>query len=799
MIKNLPEELKLILLFLFNKIWTEGNIPEQWKIALLIPIPKFGKSERLLQSYRPISLLPCIGKVLERMVTNRLYWYVEKNLKLSGGQSGFRRRCNTSDQVARLEKVVRETYLEKSVCLVVFIDLKSAYDVVNHRILLNKLLEIGVKGQLLSYCASFLQERKFEVFYNGEKSDVKNANTGVPQGAAISPLLFNIFISDIPNVQGVTRTEYADDLAFIVKDKSITNATTKMQEAIDQFYQYITKNKQKINYQKTVGMIFTRKNVLPLPLKINGYNIDFVQEYKFLGITFDSPNLNYSKHINKIKADCISRINVMKAISHNKWGADREMLIKVYDALVASKLNFGAEFYSSACKTTLNTLNVIQNTCLAIAVGARKTSPINSLESETNRPPLEIQRMKIVIDYYNRHRNLPTTLNAVTELRRYMDHQILQPWTSSTPPPVLVRAHKHIINLNINELDINSIPLVNQRPPCQEFNEFDLFMKDIDMTGMNNREMNGIFINKTEIYNNHIKIYTDGSKTSSDQPKTGAAFVVPEINCVRSWKLPNISIMSAELFAIFMSIQWFQQETDYRRGVIFSDSLSSIMLLKNNTGKKPNIYKYKIHKIMDELTDDNREITVKWIPSHKGIIGNEKADKAAKTATNANIITIPNITKLDAKLIIKHKITNLWNELWHANVNVTNTGQHLLMIREKVGKWPWASSPNNRPQETIMARLRIGHCGLNNHLYRFGLTGSPLCNCGVPESVTHYLLECALHNNHRLTLCNVLAPHSVNMTLQNILGGGNYSSKVQKIIKNSVWQYIVNTGKNKSI
>jgi hypothetical protein len=217
----------------------------------------------------------------------------------------------------------------------VFIDLKGAYDGVNHRLLLEKLIKCGVRGKLLNYCQSFLKDRKFAVFYNGENSDTKNIRVGVPQGASISPLLFNIFLSDIPNFPGVTRTEYADDLALVVKGKSVLECTVIMQQALDTLYQYINVNKLQINCQKTVSMLFTRKRVAAMPLNVNQYNVTFVPNYKFLGVTFDSPDLNYKQHISDVKVQYLSRINIMKAISHNSWGADRLMLIRIYDALVS--------------------------------------------------------------------------------------------------------------------------------------------------------------------------------------------------------------------------------------------------------------------------------------------------------------------------------------------------------------------------------------------------------------------------------------------------------------------------------
>jgi hypothetical protein len=432
MLKGLPEDYLQYLLAFFNYVWVKGEIPNDWKVALLIPIHKFGKSEQLPGSFRPISLLSCLGKTLERMVGNRLNWFVETNNKLSASQGGFRRRCNTTDQVAR----ERETFIDKGVCLVVYVDSKGAYDRVDHALLLEKIYAFGIRGHLLAYSVAFLQGRHFQTLYNGEYSDKRPVGVGVPQGAAISPLFFNIFISDIPDVDGVVRAEYADDIAFVAKGENIQDCTLKLQRGLDSFYAYCQHNLLEINYQKTVAMLFTRRHVAPLPLIINRFPIDFVQSFRFLGITLDCPHLNWKAHINLLRETTLKRLNILKAVAHKDWGSDRLILLRVYTALILSKLNFGAEFYSSASDTSLKVLDCVQNAALRLCLSARQTSPICSVEVEAHIPPLALARERIVLSYFNNFRHLPAHLNVVRELSSHLDEQLIQPFTGTTPPPL---------------------------------------------------------------------------------------------------------------------------------------------------------------------------------------------------------------------------------------------------------------------------------------------------------------------------------------------------------------------------
>jgi ribonuclease HI len=796
MIKKLPLPYIEYMLNMFNKVWMTGNIPSDWKVGLLIPIHKLGKSPRLAESYRPITLLSCIGKTFEKMVVNRLYWYLENNNTFSASQSGFRHRLNTTDQIARLEKVIRDTYLGKEVCITVFIDLKGAYDKVHHAILLEKLRNKGVKGRLLNYYKNFLSGRTFKIIHNGEKTTESQVKIGVPQGASSSPILFNVHVSDIPETNGVIKTEYADDIAFIACGKTVREARLKIQSALDSFYAFTKTSKLEINYQKTVGMVFTRNNIVLEPININGYNIDYVNEFKFLGVVLDGPYLNWQKHINQVKTGCMSRLNVLKAVSHKDWGADKIMLIRLYKALILTKINYGREFYSTASKTALHALDTIQSAALRIAVGARQTSPILSLEVECGIMPLELQNNKVLLDYYNRFRHLPDNLQLVRELSDDIDHQMDRQWTSSTHPPLMVRAHKLRRQMQINEFDTYPVALVNIRPPWAVDTDIDSLLEDEPVNILPERIIQNLFATKMQQYIGYIKIYTDGSKNI--QGSTGAAYVVPEYKVVEQWKLPSLSsILTAELHAIYKAIQWFADQ-GHNRAIILTDSLSGVEML-NNTMGRPSIYKHIIIQIIEQLKAQGKTCKISWIPSHKGIDGNELADREAKSSLNINVITIANVPKRDMSKSIKLQTRDQWQEHWDTQSNLTNVGNHLRRVRTTVNHWPWTSIPSNRKLESMLGRLRIGHCGLRAHMYRFGMADGPLCECNLPETVSHYVMDCQEHTAQRNALVTALNSRSIVLSMKNVLGGGAYKLQDQRFIVNQMWRYICTTNKDKII
>ena len=138
---NLPQNKRQILLGIYNKLWKEGKVPDEWKIGLIIPILKPGKEAEIAKSYRPISLLSCLSKLFEKMVADRLTYLIETNNLLSPTQSGFRIRRSTIDPIIALEHEIRKTLVTKKTTIVVFFDLTSAFDSVDHIILLKTLVQ----------------------------------------------------------------------------------------------------------------------------------------------------------------------------------------------------------------------------------------------------------------------------------------------------------------------------------------------------------------------------------------------------------------------------------------------------------------------------------------------------------------------------------------------------------------------------------------------------------------------------------------------------------------------------------
>ena len=187
MLKHLGSSARRTLLSIFNKSWHLGTIPKKWKEAHIQPILKKGKDRRKLDSYRPISLLSCVGKLLERVVNTRLMWHLESLGFLADTQTGFREHRSTEDQLALLAQQIEDGFQEKKKTLAVFFDLSKAFDKVWRDGLLLKLLQTGVRGKMFKWIKNFLHDRTARVKLDGNFSKLVKLKEGVPP-VALSPM-----------------------------------------------------------------------------------------------------------------------------------------------------------------------------------------------------------------------------------------------------------------------------------------------------------------------------------------------------------------------------------------------------------------------------------------------------------------------------------------------------------------------------------------------------------------------------------------------------------------------------------
>ena len=296
---------------IFNSSFQEGIFPNLCKTAKVIPIFKNGPRDSV-NNYRPISLLPIFGKIMEKIMSVRLTNFLELHSILHPNQFGFRPGFSTSDSLISISETIRKSLDKKKYGCGVFIDLKKAFDTVNHTILIQKLEHYGIHDNALSWFMSYLKDRDQFVSVNSVDSDVNRIICGVPQGSVLGPILFLIYINDLPNISSKLKFFlFADDTNIFHDSDNYFTLERTMNKELKKLYQWLILNRLSLNISKTNFVIFSpiNKPKANVTLLINKHAITEASYVKYLGVLFDS-NLSFKHHINELSKKIARSIGI---------------------------------------------------------------------------------------------------------------------------------------------------------------------------------------------------------------------------------------------------------------------------------------------------------------------------------------------------------------------------------------------------------------------------------------------------------------------------------------------------------
>ena len=355
------------LCYIINKSLLNGIFPDKLKIVKVVPLHKGGSTEDL-NNFRPISLLSIFDKIIEKIMHKRLYHFLELHNVLFDNQFGFRKNNSTSYALMEITEKIKESIDNGKYGCGIYIDLRKAFDTVNHNILIKKLEHYGVRGILLEWFKSYLNERKQFVFMNGESSDIKYMACGVPQGSVLGPLLFLLYINDLPNISAKLKFFlFADDTNIYFESDDLLNVEKTVNKELKKLYLWLNVNRLSLNVSKTQYIIFhpynkpLRKHIT---IKINKKAITEKDHIKYLGVIIDS-HLNWKKQILSITKKMSRCIGIMCKLRHF---VTREMLKNIYYSLLYPHLVYAIEVWGSACAAEINKILVLQKRALRIII-----------------------------------------------------------------------------------------------------------------------------------------------------------------------------------------------------------------------------------------------------------------------------------------------------------------------------------------------------------------------------------------------------------------------------------------------
>ena len=352
-VKHVIKQIVRPLTYIFNRSLITGIFPNDMKTAKVIPVFKSG--DRLqFSNYRPISLLPQFSKILEKIFNKRLMSFIENHHILTDGQYGFRSNHSTSLALTEFVEKVSSAIDKQESTVGVFIDLKKAFDTVDHKILLSKLQCYGIRGLALDWIKSYLANRGQYVSYNNSNSELKHIKCGVPQGSILGPVLFILYINDMCEVSKLLNIIlFADDTSIFYSTRNIVDITRTVNNALEKLDIWFTVNKLSLNVNKTNFIMFTNKKQLRPRVNIilNGKNIEQVSHTKFLGV------------IKTVETKVSKSIGVLYK---TKDVIDIQALRTLYQSLGEPYMSYCCKIWGNTSPSRLRKLSLLQKKAIRI-------------------------------------------------------------------------------------------------------------------------------------------------------------------------------------------------------------------------------------------------------------------------------------------------------------------------------------------------------------------------------------------------------------------------------------------------
>ncbi|KAJ2939998.1 hypothetical protein O0L34_g14030 [Tuta absoluta] len=677
-------------LAILNKCLDLNYFPAIWKKATVIVLRKPGKDTYTNpKSYRPIGLLPVMGKIYEKMLVARLKYYLLP--RLNSNQFGFMPQKSCEDALYKLMQHINAKLDEKKLIAIVSLDIEGAFDSAWWPAIRVRLAEGNCPTNIRKVIDSYLEQRTVTVRYGGE-TYTKATNKGCVQGSIGGPILWNVLLNPLLNIlesEGHYVQAFADDVVMVFDGKTAQHIQRQANAALEHVRVWGVENKLKFAPHKTNAMIITRKLKFDIPhLSMGGIDIGMSREIKMLGVIFDD-KLTFNMHV---AYTCKKAINIFKQLSRAakaSWGLHPEVIRTIYTATIEPIILYAASVWGPAAEKlgVQKQLGTVQRGFAQKMCKAYRTVSLNSALVLAGVLPLDL-RVKEAASLHRIKGGATLPILGDREIERQT------PATEVPHPAVLA---------------------------------------DLKITNLRNRE------DVEENSSCAVKIFTDGSKIGG---RVGAALSVWESDAeIRTVKLclPSYcTVYQAELLAIREATRRMRTNGAVSFG-IYSDSMAALQTVTNLGSLHP--LAVESRENITYVSRQNKAVSLYWIKAHAGLEGNERADQLAKEAAAASMKQKPHYDLFPisfAKRQLRLESICEWDKRYKSSEVAGTTKIFFPDVTT-------AYRVIRKFEPTFLStQLLTGHGGFSEYLCRFKCKESPSCICdpNVNESVPHIIMEC---------------------------------------------------------
>ena len=412
---------------IFTKSIITGIYPTEWKMARVTPVFKKGEKSDL-NNYRPISVITVVSRVFEKIVYDQLYQYLNDNQLLSSCQSGFRSLHSTLTALLEATNSWSVSIDNGFLNGVVFIDLKKAFDTIDHEIILRKLSYFGADQATAKWFQSYLSNRTQRCNVNGNLSTASTVTCGVPQGSILGPLLFLMYINDLPNCLRVAAPRmFADDTSITLSAKTVADLKLAVTSELNNLTCWLRANKSSLNVAKTELMIIGSRQRLntqceEINISIDDRTIKRVDHIKSLGLTIDA-QLSWSKHVDEISKKVSSAIGALKRV---RPFIPTDVAVQIYNALILPHFDYCSPVWDGMSGCLSDKLQKLQNRAARVITQSPFDTSSNLLVAMLRWEKLSLRRkkQKALIMYKTLNELAPDYLQCLFTERHVNDYNL---------------------------------------------------------------------------------------------------------------------------------------------------------------------------------------------------------------------------------------------------------------------------------------------------------------------------------------------------------------------------------------